>query len=500
MVDVGKGGIGLLVAVLGVGIGVGCADRDPISAFELSGGGSAGSGPSGGRGGTQNLGGASSGGKGSGAMGGTNQAGLGGKGGAGGASTNEPGGAGGQAGRDDGPSCTAAMYVNDERADGGEGGGGGQDAGLSPVPTWARTSDGWQVFVEAAPGGDFIVVGVYDLCDSVDGLPFEESTAIARLRPDGTVVWNRALPGSGWGPEKVASSASGETFILTTVLDEAEIDGQRFEGTGTTGASLVLKLDARGELVWVHGPLMGAGSLEQIALAPDGRGGVAFAGFLIDSPTDDDRHMVVGSIDAAGDLRWSKTYGDDTIGLNVVVDSLGELLVKGCAATGATADLGSAVPPADGCFLLKLDENGNYRWHKAANQVDSIAKGRGESHLVLRFHGDTAPDPWTLGRYQADGSVLFEKPASEGYLVRMGGARIVTALPYLVTYDLEGEPIGSYPDGTGFPSGIDHFAVTARDDILVFGTFEERMDFGFTRVEQGDVEDTQGYLLALKSP
>jgi hypothetical protein len=112
--------------------------------------------------------------------------------------------------------------------------------------------------------------------------------------------------------------------------------------------------------------------------------------------------------------------------------------------------------------------------------------------------------PWTLGRYRPDGSTVFEKPAVPATLLAMGGGRIVTVsggdAPTVSVYDLDGEPAGRYAYGPAHLHMLGDLAVTPRDDILIFGTFEERIDFGFASEEEGESDASRGYLLSLHAP
>jgi hypothetical protein len=112
--------------------------------------------------------------------------------------------------------------------------------------------------------------------------------------------------------------------------------------------------------------------------------------------------------------------------------------------------------------------------------------------------------PWTLGRYRPDGSVVFERPAAGGGLLRTGGDHIVTlsgeTMKTLGVHDLDGEHVDGYEYGPSVVHQARALAVSSRDDVMIAGTFEESMDFGFVRVVEGDVEASRGYVLALRGP
>jgi hypothetical protein len=507
---VALGRFGPWLSLLGAGIGVACADRDPVSSIEVSTGGHAGNGGAeqpGGKGGTQNAGGASAGGKGSAATGGTSvtseaggsgHGGKGGNGGGGGTRPDDPGGAGGdagdggEAGGDEEPACSAAEWVNTSGSAGGEGGAGGQGAG--PVPTWAYTQASFRMKVAPIGRGDFIVLNAEEFCGG---------RALERIRPDGTMVWSRHLPGSGWVVRDIVSTPSGETFIAGEVQGAARIGGETFEYGPSELGSVVVKLDADGDFDWVEGSFSLGHWHEIRALAPDTRGGVVVAGFFNAAPVGGTEWQAfVGALDATGDVKWTRSYGIQSTGYDVVVDALGEVLVQGWADVGT--DLGAGALAAATHFFLKLDANGGYRWHKGVSLGASIARGPGNDHLALLFHGDTAPSPWTLGRYRPDGSVVFERPASGGDLLGTGGGHIVTVSGGIMTtvgfHDLDGEHVGSYEYGPGGAHQAHDLAVTPGDDVMIAGTFEEHIDFGFVRAVEGEVEDSHGYFLALRGP
>jgi uncharacterized protein (TIGR03437 family) len=198
--------------------------------------------------------------------------------------------------------------------------------------------------------------------------PIATDGFVAKLAPDGTVLWASYLGGSDQDqPAALASDAQGNVYVAgTTWSADFPATAPRIGPTGLN-AAFVTKYSASGVVVWsvlVGGEAQNSAT----ALAVDGAGGVYLAGRTDSAGFPVTPGALVSALDAGSytgfltklgpdaRLAWSTFLGSSyTYAGAVVVDAAGEPILAG------NGPVPGQPPPADAnnpVFVMKLDGGG----------------------------------------------------------------------------------------------------------------------------------------------
>jgi hypothetical protein len=240
--------------------------------------------------------------------------------------------------------------------------------------------------------GSFATQADFDPATPLTG---QDNGFVAKLAPDGTLVWNL-----GFGD----ANSQAALAVAVDANDQIVVAGG-FSGTlglgstspQTTGGgdedAFVAKLDAGGTVLWVKamGDGMGAASQSFGAIAVDagnnvlvtgsGKGSVDFGAGPVPSTGKGGDNILIAKLTPAGALTWGKIIGDDSDqnGNGVAADKDGNVLVTGTFA-GQIQFPGGAMLTAKGAydiFLVKLDPAGSETWSKSFGFAGASDSGLG---------------------------------------------------------------------------------------------------------------------------
>lgn len=229
-----------------------------------------------------------------------------------------------------------------------------------------------------------------------------------KYAPDGTRVWTR-----DFGFDRVPADAPAS--ILVTPSGKLIVSG------GTDGKMFVAACDPAGNLI---SSKSFAASPGDIAFGPSGEF------YVVGGPHSNpaDPAFLVVKVDANLNELWRRTYAVGRWGWRVAVDSLGNAVVTGVAASAGGASLD--------WMTIKLDPNGALLWtrrydaHPSRDEVPfSMAIGADDAVYVTGQAGvrRSAGTPQALStvtvKYAADGTQLWAASTSDtdrGLGVRLG--------------------------------------------------------------------------------
>jgi len=364
-------------------------------------------------------------------------------------------------------------------------------AGCLDQLRWTRTHDGlahgddrgYAVAVDSAR--NVIVAGT----ESVPGEG--KNWLVRKFDPAGELVWERTHNGP--------AGADDEAFgIAVDGSDNVIVAGS--EGTLSEGANwMVRKYDSAGTPLWtVPYNSQGANNDYATAVAVDGSGNVAVAGYEYRTDLGQERDWRVNSYDAGGSLVWSVSYDGAAHSIDmayaVAADSSGNVVVAGTeVATGYD-------------FLVrKYDSGGNLLWSAAYDSpahnndiLRGVAVDAGGNVYAAGY--ELRPDlgesyNWVLRKYDSGGVLVWSRTYNNpndtddtvfGMALDPAGNPIVVGTSYVpaTNFDLairKWSPSGDLLWGVLYDSpghALDFAyggAVDARGDILVAG-LENRPD------------------------
>lgn len=224
--------------------------------------------------------------------------------------------------------------------------------------------------IAVAPGGDLVVAGSnYDSEWGAPVRPFSGSSDVfvARLTADGTLVWNTFLGGNGSDYDGfVAVDGAGNIFVTGVSTAAWGTPLRSHEGGGTD--AFVARLNPDGSLVWMT--FLGGSGLDfpkDIAVGPGGdvlvagastaAWGVpirAFAG---------DTDAFVARLTPDGTLSWNTFLGSAGYDQpNAILSDASAIFVTG----GSLQSWGSPLAPhegSQGAFVARLGEDGDLVWN-----------------------------------------------------------------------------------------------------------------------------------------
>lgn len=237
---------------------------------------------------------------------------------------------------------------------------------------------------------------------------------VISLDRNGQVAWAHALGGPGPDEARaVAILPEGDLFVVGSFSGTADFDPGpgRTELASAGGTDVfVLRLNPRGELVWVRrlgGPLIDTG----IDIAVDAKGISVAGSFQGDLEAGASRLSSAGRsdgfvarLDPAGTPQWALRIGGpkDDEARSIVLEATGELWVAGSfeEKAGIGADGGALLESAgksDG-FLARLSPTGALLWSgriggKGEDAATAVAFSAGGAWLTGHFTGTADFDP-----------------------------------------------------------------------------------------------------------
>lgn len=362
-------------------------------------------------------------------------------------------------------------------------------------------------------------------------------TFVTKLRPDGTHLWSTMLGGDGLGGVQALAIAANDDIVIGGSFNGTlDYGGGSLVSAGREDA-FVAKLDPDGAVVWAHAG--GSAAREQAVLSVvTGEGGeIAITGKFSETidwgtgpllPTGD-VSMFVAKLDANGEPRWAVRYGSDEVarGHSVSLDAAGDVVIAGGAS--GVLDLGGASLVDPGGFLAKLDGGtGAHRWSQALGDRYGVLAVDPQNRYLLASSSSSAAH---LSKYDPSGALLLDQefsPAATPTTAKFSSPRlavdsdvVVLGFGVLGGVDFGGGKIGGESKSDLAIAAFDHdgshrwsaafasdyygseptgIALTPGHDVFLGGTFMHILDLGFVTLDVHDVEDQNGFLLLLDRP
>jgi len=297
----------------------------------------------------------------------------------------------------------------------------------------------------------------------------------------GVLMWARSFGGKERDEARsVDIDAKGNVAVAG--IFSAEVDfgtGTKLTAQGVDG--FVGLLDGEGKTTWMV-QLTSAADVTVSDVAIDATGNVVVVGWFSDlldvagtqiKATGADDAFVV-DLDPTGKLRWAKALGGENtdIAWSVDTDAQGGVVVVG-EKRGA-ADFGGGELEAKGSadiFVVALDAAGNHVWSHA--------------------YGDLAEDNGRAVVIDSRGDIILA--VEMGMALDFGGGK---PLPHkgkgdvaLVKLDHAGNHVWSTSFGNTFDDIVLGLAVDGADNIIVSGSFEDKLKIGRDKLEAGERAD-----------
>ncbi len=311
------------------------------------------------------------------------------------------------------------------------------------------------------------------------------SVFVAKLDPDGHILWSKAFGGEGSG-RGIAADHQGNVVVVGDFSGQLDFGGGPLAAS-TSGGIFIAKLDGAGGHLWSKrfGDLTSdPNDTERYgghAVAIDPADNIVFSGFF-DGIADfgggpiasaNKPRIAVVELDPGGGHRWSHGfgYGDPTEEYTVATDAAGNVLLAGTFRTKVS--FGGPVLDGTGlsdAFVAKLDPSGQHVYSR-------------------RFGGDS----WTraLGVAAGADGEAWVTGSLEGSMA-IGSTPLTTAGyedVFLARLDAGGEPLSARRFGSDHDDA--GMAITAgpAGEVLTTGYFEQGIDFGTGAHETGGAYD-----------
>jgi hypothetical protein len=320
-------------------------------------------------------------------------------------------------------------------------------------------------------GGDFI--GPLKLGNKTLIAPLNGNAFIAKLGPDGELVWAKQLGDKGAESIRgIAVDSAGNVAIIGSSTEAIDLGGAQPIPPGI----FVAKLDSSGGHLWSVG-LLGTGNSTRVAFDPQGNvviaggysGTMNFGAGPMPSAGASDVFVAKlrasdGSATAPG--CWAKSYGDvaDQAATDVAVDGSGNILITGNFEGNLNINAVLTSAGSSDVFIAKLTPAGSVAWRagygdnqfqrSTAIAVDSA----GSAFLTGYFSGNLTFGGTTLTATAVSGS-----GHSDAFVAKLNYSG---SMQWAKSY-------GS--DVTASGSAI---AVDATDNVHMTGEFAGTLDLG----------------------
>lgn len=274
--------------------------------------------------------------------------------------------------------------------------------------------------------------GVYDLSAANGG------TVICKLDSSGNFVWAKQLQ---LNIKSIATTAGSLNILLGGSFNGSKDFDPSTETHILTSLGdhdvYILNLTSNGELFWVKQIGGAQARVFGMSMNLDSASNVYYAGSMygtVDFDPGNSLHNItsysnaqyagdlfVSKLDAAGNFIWARHMGRDSLGVSevsVVVSELGDAYISGLFTSHVqngptTVDVDPGVNVvnlsllSNERFILKLNKNGNYLWHKNADYGVGLAVDKTGN---LYTGGSTFQNGWGhIARYNSNGNLIWNK-------------------------------------------------------------------------------------------
>lgn len=218
----------------------------------------------------------------------------------------------------------------------------------SGSPVWSRTI-GTPALETATDmvlcqNGDLVVCGFSNSLGDPD-----YSGLVIRTDPNGEIVWQRSIGGTGWDFfHDVKETANGDLLL----------SGQTYSNDMGQGRAWLVLLDEEGNEIWARS-YEGIGEQKANSAVATMDGGYVLTGVTEADPAED---ALLIKVDGSGEFQWTRNYGGpgSEVASDVVATSDGGYSIMG--STSSFADFKEA-------YHFKVDGNGELLWERNWGQV-----------------------------------------------------------------------------------------------------------------------------------
>jgi hypothetical protein len=320
------------------------------------------------------------------------------------------------------------------------------------------------------------------------GSPAAKTTPLLRLGAKGGNIY----------PHHLVARADGGFIAATEVRDQLTIGSVAVKHTGDDDMDTLIALDAAGKIRWVN--QLGANCSGSVDVATHGTTTliagscrepiVTASGKVALDRKDDYLHIVVASLDDAGNVTWGRYFGDaggSQIVSSIASDAEGNVYVGGWLFAPVNFGTGRISIPKDSkkvAFVAAFDATGTTRWATSfpSASVDAILAAGDEVDIAMSFFkpltlAGTKLEPTLGGKLVArlaskDGEPraavkVGENGANEQRLVRASSGTL-----YLSADDLDGVALYSIDSN----NTVKELQRIASKDTCVVGTRDLAID------------------------
>lgn len=206
---------------------------------------------------------------------------------------------------------------------------------------FASPLDDWVNHVVPTRDGHFVVAGFLNRDDQAS----DWRALLAKLTPDGRVVWQREH-GAGTGVDAWWAVDEGTDGRFTTAGFTTR--------TGAGGIDALVGVHSSDGVLLREGSFGGSGYDRATDLAPADSGYV-LAGFT-ERPAPHKRDVLLVKVDASGNEQWRRTYGgpENDVALYIERTADGGYVLSGTTGVDGDVDV----------LLMKVDRDGNEAWKR----------------------------------------------------------------------------------------------------------------------------------------
>lgn len=302
---------------------------------------------------------------------------------------------------------------------------------------------------------------------------------VSKLDANGNFVWGRSFGSTGNDVGRgIAIDINANVFVAGYFTGTVDFDPGPGTFTLTAVGSqdiFILKLDAAGNFLWVK--QMGSSFSDELnGLAIDNSANVYTTGYFYDVVDFDpgagtytlqsmgSGDLFVSKLDANGNFIWAKQMGSTNheVGYAITVDASQNVYSTGYFFLNADFDPGpstfSISIPSSGCYISKLDVNGDFVWAKAFNGA-SFGRSIKTDNINV----------YTAGYFQANAD--FDPGAASYTLTPLGSADV-----FLSKLDAAGNFIWANQIGGVGNDYAFSLALDASQNVYTTGYFNSTAD------------------------
>ena len=326
---------------------------------------------------------------------------------------------------------------------------------------------------------------------------FGESTYVIKYNPSGFLLWAKSFGNyEGCNARDIAVDNAGNVIVIGTFSDTVDFN----PGAGIYNLTcneegwadvFILKLDNSGNFVWAK-KLDGNRNDSASALAVDYLGSIYVTGsfggtvdfnpnaaeYKLSSVGEDD--VFVLKLNSAGNFIWAKRVGGSLqdVGSDIAIDPSRNIWVTGSfknddnESVDFDPGLANYYLTSSGnsdAFVLKLDNNGNYKW---AGKMGGI---KGDNGVSIAMGGPSSDEVFVSGYFEGAGD--YNPGANLMVLVAQG-----ISDAFLVKLDNTGSLLWAKRWGSAGYDSAGPIAVDNMGNPIVTGYFSSAVDFDLSGV------------------